>query len=118
MILRALGFLLVISLATPAVAGTLRVQIVDDHNAPVANAVATLTTATPTHQPMRFPGPMRVAQHNMQFDPFVLIAPVGATVAFPNLDGIRHQVYSFSPAGPFELRLYGHDESRSVQFHH
>jgi len=32
------------------------------------------------------------------------------------LDDVRHQVYSFSPAGPFELRLYGHDESRTVQF--
>ena len=32
------------------------------------------------------------------------------------LDDVRHQVYSFSEAGPFELRLYGRDESRSVTF--
>jgi hypothetical protein len=52
----------------------------------------------------------------MQFDPFVLIAPAGASVAFPNFDDVRHQVYSFSEAGPFELRLYGRGESRSVTF--
>jgi plastocyanin len=97
-------------------AGQLRVHIVDEHNAPVANAVATLKTPDPPSGPIHFAWPMRIAQHNMQFDPFVLIAPAGAIVAFPNLDDVRHQVYSFSTAGPFELRLYGHDESRSVQF--
>ncbi|MEJ0059597.1 MAG: hypothetical protein WDM79_08530 [Terricaulis sp.] len=59
---------------------------------------------------------MRIAQHNMQFEPFVLVAPAGAYVSFPNLDDVRHQVYSFSQAGQFELRLYGHEQSRSVQF--
>jgi hypothetical protein len=59
---------------------------------------------------------MRIAQQHMEFDPFVLIAPAGATVSFPNLDPVRHHVYSFSPAGPFELRLYGRDETRSVPF--
>jgi plastocyanin len=117
MILRAaLALVWVLGFASPCLAGQLRVRIVDEHNAPVVNAVATLTVATPPSGPIHFAWPMRIAQHNMQFDPFVLIAPAGATVAFPNLDGVRHQVYSFSPAGPFELRLYGHDESRSVQF--
>ena len=59
---------------------------------------------------------MRIAQRDMQFDPFVLIAPAGATVAFPNYDPQRHHVYSFSAPGPFELRLYGRDETHSIQF--
>ena len=57
-----------------------------------------------------------MAQQNLQFDPFVLVAPVGATVAFPNRDAVRHQVYSFSPAHPFELKLYGRDETRTIRF--
>ncbi len=57
-----------------------------------------------------------MAQQNLQFDPFVLIVPAGASVAFPNRDTVRHQVYSFSPTHPFELKLYGKDESRSVRF--
>ena len=46
----------------------------------------------------------------------MLIVPVGAVVAFPNRDAVRHQVYSFSPAHPFELKLYGRDETRSIRF--
>ncbi len=41
---------------------------------------------------------------------------MGATVAFPNRDTVRHQVYSFSPAKSFELKLYGRDETRTVKF--
>jgi hypothetical protein len=58
-----------------------------------------------------------VAQQNLKFDPFVLIAPVGADVSFPNRDTVRHHVYSFSPTKPFELKLYGSDQAaRSVRF--
>ena len=59
---------------------------------------------------------MRISQRDMRFDPFVLIAPAGSTVSFPNYDPVRHHVYSFSAPGPFELRLYGNDETRSVHF--
>jgi plastocyanin len=114
MILRTFWFWL--ALSATAFASDLRVLVMGADGHPVANAVATLTVANPPPGPIRFAWPMRIAQHNMQFDPFVLVAPAGASVAFPNLDDVRHQVYSFSQAGPFELRLYGHDESRSVQF--
>jgi plastocyanin len=100
----------------PAFAGDVHVTVIDDAGRPVENAVASVHPAQRAAGPIHFSWPMRIGQHNMQFDPFVLIAPVGATVAFPNYDDVRHQVYSFSPAGPFELRLYGHDESRSVTF--
>jgi hypothetical protein len=59
---------------------------------------------------------MKMAQQNIRFDPFVLIVPVGAEVSFPNYDKVRHHVYSFSPAKTFELKLYGHDETRTVRF--
>jgi plastocyanin len=81
---------------------------------PVVDAVVTAPVAS--HGPIRFPWTYRMSQHHMQFDPFVLVVPVGATVAFPNLDNVRHQVYSFSPAHPFELKLYGRDETRTVRF--
>jgi plastocyanin len=65
---------------------------------------------------IRFPWPYRMAQKDMQFTPFILVAPVGAEVSFPNLDLVLHHVYSFSPAKTFELKLYGHDETRTVRF--
>ncbi|MES1158649.1 MAG: methylamine utilization protein [Terricaulis silvestris] len=118
MLIRVLLLLVALFSANPAWAGALRVVVLTPEGRPVADAVATLDTGHPATAPIHFSWPMRIAQRNMQFDPFVLIAPAGATVAFPNYDDVRHQVYSFSPAGPFELRLYGHDESRSVQFQH
>jgi len=57
-----------------------------------------------------------MAQQNMQFHPFVLVVPVGATVSFPNRDSTKHDVYSFSPAKPFELKLFAKDQTRSVHF--
>jgi plastocyanin len=103
-------------LMTPvcAFAGDLAVVVRTPQGAPVADAV--VSVAAPHSGPIRFPWPYRVAQHNLQFDPFVLVVPVGADVAFPNLDNVRHHVYSFSPAKSFELKLYGRDETRVVHF--
>jgi plastocyanin len=114
MILRACVFWC--AFAASAVAADLRVQVVGGGNRPVRDAVVTVHMAQRPAGPIRFSWPMRIAQRDMQFEPFVLIAPAGASVAFPNLDDVRHQVYSFSQAGPFELRLYGNDETRSVTF--
>jgi plastocyanin len=98
-------------------AGELSLSLRTPNNQPVRDAVVTIHTSARGATPATaFPWPMRVEQRNLQFHPFVLIAPVGAEVAFPNFDTVRHHVYSFSPAGPFELRLYGRDESRSVRF--
>lgn len=52
-------------------------------------------------------------QKDIAFAPFVLVAPLGSTIAFPNRDTVRHHVYSFSPAHRFELKLYGREEQRS-----
>jgi plastocyanin len=115
--MRALStFGVFLALATPAAAGDFTVSVKNAAGQPVKDAVLTLTPAAGVHGPIRFSWPMRVAQQNKEFDPFVLIAPVGADVSFPNRDAFRHHVYSFSPAKRFELKLYGRDESRSVHF--
>ena len=49
---------------------------------------------------------LEMAQQKKQFVPEVLVVPVGSEVRFPNHDTVRHHVYSFSPAKPFELKLY------------
>jgi len=107
-------FVLLTLLPWRAVAGDVVVSVRTPRGKPVPNAAVTI--AAPHTGPIRFPWPMRVAQQNLSFDPFVLIVPVGADVAFPNLDRVRHHVYSFSPAKTFELKLYGRDETRVVHF--
>ncbi len=102
---------------TPAVAGTLTVVVKNLAGQPVKDAVVTVTSAAAAaHGPIKFSWPMRMAQEHIQFDPFVLIVPVGTDVAFPNRDAVRHHVYSFSPTKRFEIKLYGKDETRSIHF--
>lgn len=99
--------------AAPAFAGDLSVTVTTPDGKPLANAVVTLpgNGAKPA-----FPWKLEVAQKDKQFVPFVLIAPQGASVAFPNLDKFRHHVYSFSKGNKFELELYGKEDKRSVSF--
>ena len=104
-------------LCAPAFAGDLTVSVRDTAGRPVQDAVVTVHPAAGVPRgPIRFPWPLRMAQQDIQFQPYVLIVPVGGTVAFPNLDRVRHQVYSFSRGNRFELQLYGRDESRTHSF--
>jgi hypothetical protein len=103
-------------LCSAAQAGDLSVTLKTPKGQPVRDAVVTFYPESGVSGPIRFDWPYRMAQKDQQFDPFVLVVAQGATVSFPNLDSVRHQVYSFSPAHPFELKLYGKDETRTVRF--
>jgi len=111
-----LSLMAAMACASAACAGDLTVSLKTAKGQPVRDAVVTVYPAAGTSGPIHFDWPYRMAQHNLQFDPFVLIVAQGAVVSFPNLDPVRHQVYSFSPTHPFELKLYGRDETRTVRF--
>ncbi len=112
-----LTLLALASLAGPAWAGDLIVAVSTPSGQPVRDAVVTLTyPGSPRPAAARFAWPMTMSQHHIQFDPFVLIVPVGGDVVFPNLDKVRHHVYSFSAAKRFELKLYGQEQARTVNF--
>lgn len=107
----------VLVLAGQAAAADLVVTIRDAKGKPVADAVVTAYPGGRTPAgPLKLAGPYKVVQQGMQFSPFVSVVPAGATVAFPNLDSVMHHVYSFSAAHPFEIKLYGKDESRTQTF--
>lgn len=106
----------ILAVAAPAFAGDLTVEVKTPAGTPVANAVVTIQPSSGGAVPTRYDQPLRLAQHNQMFEPFILLVPLGAQVSFPNQDLVRHQVYSFSITKKFELKLYGHDESRSVTF--
>ena len=115
--LACIALVAALGLAAPATAADLKVMVVGPRGQPVTDAVVMVhRPGAAPGKPIRFPWPMVVEQRRMQFRPFVLIAPVGAEVAFPNHDPFRHHVYSFSPAKTFELKLYGHDEARRIRF--
>ncbi|KAA1159693.1 methylamine utilization protein [Pseudoalteromonas fuliginea] len=55
-------------------------------------------------------------QVNKQFSPELLIVQKGQQVNFPNSDNIRHHVYSFSQAKPFQLKLYSGQPKDPIVF--
>ena len=103
---------------TAAAAATVDVQVRGPDGRPVPDAVVMVSVARAPAGPIKFPWPYVMKQQNISFQPHVLIVPVGATVAFPNLDRVRHHVYSFSKAKKFQLALYGQDETKTVVFDH
>lgn len=103
-------------LAIAAQPASLRVQVLDQRGAPVRDAVVELDVAGGGAGQIRFPWRMAVAQKNQQFVPGTLVVAKGSTVAFPNLDQVRHSVYSFSKAAKFTIDLYGRDQSRTQGF--
>ncbi|MGL4317033.1 MAG: methylamine utilization protein [Pseudomonas sp.] len=93
-------------------AASLSAELRDDAGRPLGNAVLSLVGASAAAAPA--PGIMD--QRDKQFAPTVLAVRSGTAVKFPNSDNIRHQVYSFSPAKRFELRLYQGTPSEPVLF--
>ena len=115
MILRNLCiFVGMLSWAAAVSAAGVTVTVTGSDGRPVQGAVVTVTEpGVPSAAPR---GPYVMAQQNIAFAPHLLIVPVGAVVKFPNFDQVRHHVYSFSTPKKFELKLYGRDETKSVQF--
>ncbi len=104
------------SFAWAASIGPVRVQVVDERGLPVRDAVVELNAAGGRAGRIAFPWRMAMAQRNEQFAPGTLVVARGSTVAFPNLDKVRHSIYSFSKPARFEIDLYGRDQTRTHTF--
>lgn len=111
------SILVFLAMTSVAQAGDLTVSVRDTGGRPVRDAVVTVRPdAGVPRGPIRFSWPLRIVQRDVQFQPYVLVAPVGATVSFPNLDRVRHHVYSFSRGNRFEIELFGQDQARTHAF--
>jgi plastocyanin len=60
--------------------------------------------------------PLAMEQHRTQFVPHVLPIVRGTTVRFPNTDRVRHNIFSPSPAKPFNFGIYYPGEERQLRF--
>jgi plastocyanin len=101
-------------LGTAAQAAPVTVQVADAQGRPIAGAVVFLESpaAAKAARPLER---VEVVQAQRQFVPPVSVVTLGSAVHFPNLDTVRHHVYSLSPAKRFELKLYiGRPESPVV----
>ena len=80
----------------------------------LANAVIWLEPASGTAPVPRVTA--QIAMEGKQFVPHVEVVTVGSTVAYPNHDPFRHNVFSKSGPTEFDLDLYGRGQSRQFQF--
>ena len=112
---RSVFLLCLALLSAPAWSATLSVAVTDAAGKPLEGAVVTVSVAGAAKvAPAGTTADM--AQQNRQFAPRTLVVQAGTSVLFPNLDTVRHHVYSFSPVKAFELKLYAGTPAAPVLF--
>jgi plastocyanin len=106
-----------LSLLEPGVlqAAQLNTVVVGADGKPLVDAVVYLLSQ---REGITLPKPKdaNIDQVAVSFVPAVSVLQTGTAVHFPNSDNIRHQVYSFSPAKIFNLKLYSGRPSAPVIF--
>jgi len=113
---RQMTALLGVLCAPAALAGMVTVNVTTPSGAAAADAVIVLDpldATPPTHREAAV-----IDQINKRFAPRVSVVRTGTSITFPNSDRIRHQVYSFSPAKTFSLKLYAGSPNTPVIFDH
>jgi plastocyanin len=111
---RSAAALLAALCAQSALAGMVTVAVTTRSAATAADAVIVFdpldAVPAPSHETAI------IDQVNKTFVPRVSVVRAGTAVTFPNSDHIRHQVYSFSDAKKFTLKLYAGSPPTAVVF--
>jgi plastocyanin len=100
--------------AQQIVAGPVTVTVHTAAGAPVTDAVIVFEPATALPAPAR--ATATIDQIDKRYVPRVTVVRTGTAIHFPNSDTIKHQVYSFSDAKTFNLKLYAGVPSAPVVF--
>jgi plastocyanin len=104
-------------LAAAASAESLSVAVTDAAGAPLADAVVwAVPQGAPAPAAATPPATAAIDQIKRRFVPAVSVVRTGTAVSFPNMDNIRHHVYSFSAAKAFEIKLYSGVPSEPIVF--
>jgi plastocyanin len=106
--------LLALLCAHSALAGMVTVNVTTGSAATAADAVIVFDPLDATPAPSRETA--IIDQVNKTFVPRVSVVRAGTAITFPNSDHIRHQVYSFSNAKKFTLKLYAGSPRTAVIF--
>jgi plastocyanin len=108
--------LLAMLIARAAFAGTVTVNVTTQSGAAAEDTIVVFDPLDAT--PAAGHDAAIIDQINKRFVPRVSVVRTGTTITFPNSDRIRHQVYSFSPAKTFALKLYAGSPKTPVEFDH
>ncbi|RAU23731.1 methylamine utilization protein [Paramagnetospirillum kuznetsovii] len=100
--------------ATEASAAELSACVTGPTGRPIPDAAVVVEGATVDP---RMPRPLAaIEQIDRDFVPFLTIVRQGTEIEFPNRDPLKHHVYSFSAAKPFEIKLYAGKPAAPVLF--
>lgn len=95
---------------TVSVAGRLLIQDAGNRTAQdVDQAVVWLTGDSTVSAP---PDTVEMRTVNKEFQPRVVVVPLGSHVSFPNQDPFNHNVFARSDVATFDAGLYGRGEQR------
>lgn len=113
-------FALSVLFSHAAVSANIDLVIKDQHGVELPNAVVEIgqanTAFKPTNPSVKKLPVAVMDQVDKQFLPELLIVQQGQLVNFPNSDNIRHNVYSFSSAKSFQLKLYSGQPKEPIIF--
>ena len=117
--MRSVLLLAALSVAVPAVAGTVkgRIELIEKGGrkaTDLSDAVVYIDGAKTKPKPIK----TTVVMKGKAFTPHVVVVPVGGTVDFPNEDPIFHNAFSVSGENRFDLDLYKRPKSGSWTFQH
>ena len=104
--------------AAEGVAVSGRVTILEKPGSVATDVGSTVIFLEPTAPGKGTAGPMdvQIAMQSKQFVPRVRVVTTGSRVHFPNQDPFRHNVFSSTPGGAFDLGLYPRGTSRATSF--
>ena len=112
-----------LALALTSAAGTVTLKVSVQHPKNHAEDRERSSNVVVWLRPLDVPAPAlatskryEMSQKDKQFHPHVLAIPVGASVSFPNLDPLFHNVFSLYKGERFDLGLYEAGSSRAVRF--
>jgi len=100
--------------AQAALAGMVTVNVTSPSGTAVEDAVVVFDPLDA--KPPATEGEASIDQVDKRFVPRVSVVRTGTNITFPNSDHIRHQVYSFSKAKQFTLKLYAGSPKTPVAF--
>lgn len=112
---RSAVFLFFSILSHNVLAASVLLSIQDHHGQPLPNTVVEVLSMHSGKGTNAYPLAV-MDQVDKQFNPTVLVVQQGQQVNFPNSDNIRHHVYSFSKAKPFQLKLYSGEPKKPLTF--
>lgn len=101
-------------LCATAHTATVTVDLKNMSGAPATEAMVIFDPQTPVAQGA--PHTAVIDQVDKHFVPHVNVVQTGTSVDFPNADHIRHQVFSFSEAKKFSLKLYAGSPRADIIF--